>query len=171
MEHPMGHEIRIYLGSLFMITLGSILLYPCQVPISVFFVILTACDKNKIPSLWGTLITLSQKTKTKVTSLLVVVKLSTHVEMDTSLLIDPTKNVVICEYVQKPGDELKDVNGRVHWTSADGIECNERELQQHDSNIYPIGHQLTSMHPCTRSSFRFNAILFLSCSICIGTVL
>ena len=40
-------------------------------------------------------------------------------------LLNATKNVVVCEYVPTPGDEQEDVNRRVRWTNADGIECSK----------------------------------------------
>ena len=50
-------------------------------------------------------------------------------------LLNDTKNVVVCEYVPTDGDEQKDVNRRVRWTSADGIECNKEGELQSDTNI------------------------------------
>ena len=50
-------------------------------------------------------------------------------------LLNATKNVVVCEYVPTLEDEQVDVNRRVRWTSADGIECNKEGELQSDTNI------------------------------------
>ena len=40
-------------------------------------------------------------------------------------LRDAAKNEIVCEFVPTLGDEQVDVNRRVRWTSADGIECSK----------------------------------------------
>ena len=40
-------------------------------------------------------------------------------------LLDAAKNKIVCEFVPTLGEEHVDVNRRVRWTSADGIECSK----------------------------------------------
>ena len=140
------------------------LLYPYQVPISVtilsVFVIITACDKNTIPPVDHAKYSISEEQGGG--------DFAAHGSEVTYTcdegyeLVNASKNAVVCEYVPTLGDEQVDVNRRVRWTSADGIKCNKEGELQSDTNIYPIIYSITSMYPCTRSLFRFNAILYLS---------
>ena len=124
------------------------------------FVIITACDKNAIPSVDNASYSISEEQGGG--NFAAYSSEVTYTCDEGYELVNASKNAVVCEYVPTLGDEQVDVNRRVRWTSADGIKCNKEGELQSDTNIYPIIYSITSMNPCTRSLFRLNYILYLS---------
>ena len=80
-----------------------------------------ACDKNAIPSVEHASYIISEEEDGG--NFAAPGSEVTYTCGDGQKFVNDTKNVVVCEYVPTPGDEQKDVNRRVRWTSADGIKC------------------------------------------------